>query len=54
MCYKIVLEWVNRFSIGNVLLNTIMSGCIIVASILYLIMLHSKGNDEISVDEEEI
>ena len=54
VCYKIVLEWVNRFSIGNVLLNTIISGCIILASILYLIMLHSKGNDEISVDEDEI
>lgn len=54
VCYKIVLEWVNRFSIGSVLFNTIISGCIILASILYLIMLHPKGNDEISVEEEEI
>lgn len=49
VCYKIILEWINKFSIGNVLFNTIISVCIIVASILYLIMLHPKDNDEVSV-----
>lgn len=53
VCYKIVLEWVNRFSIGNVIFNTIISGCIIVASILYLIMLHPKQNNQIDEVEEE-
>jgi hypothetical protein len=50
VCYKIILEWINIFSIGNVLFNTIISVCIIVASILYLIMLHPNDNDDVSVE----
>lgn len=54
ICYKILLGWINRFSIGNVIFNTVISGCIIGASILYLIMLHPKQSNERDEIEEEV
>lgn len=54
ICYKIVLEWINRFSIGNVIFNTVISGCIVGTSILYLIMLHTKQSSERDEIEGEV
>lgn len=38
--YKIILEWSSRYNIKVVLLDTLIAGCIILASCLYILLLH--------------
>lgn len=38
--YKIIMEWVSRYNMRVVLLDTLIAGCIIVASCLYILLLH--------------
>lgn len=38
--YKIIMEWVSRYNMRGVLLDTLIAGCIIVASCLYILLLH--------------
>lgn len=38
--YKILMEWVSTYNMRVVLLDTLIAGCIIVASCLYILLLH--------------
>jgi hypothetical protein len=42
--YKIILEWVSRYNMRVVLFDTLMAGCIILASCLYILLLHPIKN----------